>query len=63
MSNATVVWDASPYVQDLADEVEDRMVGAHRQWIRNSTGVTRLMLRAAATAADTALARAAGNLR
>jgi hypothetical protein len=61
MSSATVLWNASPDVQRLADTVEERMVSAHREWVRKSTGVSRLMLRISATAADAALARAVGN--
>jgi|HubBroStandDraft_6_1064221.scaffolds.fasta_scaffold211798_1 hypothetical protein len=61
MNGATVLWNASPDVQRLADEVEDRIVSAHREWVRKGTGVSRLMLRTAATAADAALARAVGN--
>jgi hypothetical protein len=37
------------------------VVSAHREWVRKSTGVSRLMLRTAATAADAALALAIGN--
>ena len=61
MNRAIVLWNAPSHVQILADQVEERVVSAHREWVRKSTGVSRLMLRTAATAADAALARAVGN--
>jgi hypothetical protein len=61
VNRAIVLWNATPHLQILADEVEERVVSAHREWVRKSTGVSRLMLRTAATAADAALALAIGN--